>query len=61
MYGAKGEIHLKKLQTPQGKKPLGRYVVCPKSPCSGLTEKWDVNWWCTPPAVLTQQDPVDVQ
>jgi hypothetical protein len=24
-YGAKGEIYLKKLQTPQGKKPPGRY------------------------------------
>jgi len=28
MHGAKGEIHLKKkLRTPQGKKPLGRYYA----------------------------------
>jgi len=37
------------------------YVVCPKSSCSGLSEDWDVNWWRTPPALLTQQDPVDIQ
>jgi len=36
------------------------YVVCPKSSCSGLAEEWDVNWR-TPPALLTQQDPVDVR
>jgi len=37
------------------------HIVCPKSSCSGLAEEWDVNWWHTPPALLTQQDPVDVQ
>ena len=37
------------------------YVVCPKSSCSGLAEEWDVNWWRTPPALFTLQDPVDVQ
>jgi len=37
------------------------YVVCPKSSCSGLAEEWDVNWWRTPPALFTQQDPLDVQ
>ena len=37
------------------------YVVCPKSSCIGLAEEWDVNWWRTPPALFTQQDPVDVQ
>jgi hypothetical protein len=34
------------------------YVVCPKSSCSGLAEEWNVNWR-TPPALFTQQDPVD--
>jgi len=38
-----------------------QFVVCPKSSCSGLAEEWDVNWWRTPPALFTQQDPVDVQ
>ena len=37
------------------------YVVCPKSSCSGLAEKWDVNWCRNPPVLVTQQDPVDVQ
>jgi hypothetical protein len=38
-----------------------KYVVCPKSSCSGLAEEWDVDWWGNPPALFTQQDPVDVQ
>jgi len=37
------------------------YMVCPKSSCSGLAEEWDVNWWRTPPALFTQQDPADIQ
>jgi hypothetical protein len=37
------------------------YVVCPKISCSGLAKEWDVNWWRTPPALFTQQDPVDLQ
>jgi hypothetical protein len=36
------------------------YLVCPKRSCSGLAKEWDVNWWHTPPALFTQQDPVDV-
>jgi hypothetical protein len=37
------------------------YVACPRSSCSRLEEEWDVNWWHTPPALLTLQDPVDFQ
>jgi len=37
------------------------YVACPKSSCSRLEEEWDVNWWHTPPALLTLQDPLDFQ
>jgi len=37
------------------------YVVCPRSSCSGLAEEWDVNWWHAPLALLTQENPFDVQ
>jgi hypothetical protein len=37
------------------------YVACPRSSCSRLEEAGDVNWWHTPPALLTLQDPVDFQ
>jgi hypothetical protein len=39
---------------------IEEYVFCPKSSCSWLAKEWDVNWWRTPPALFTQQDPVDV-
>ena len=39
----------------------GTYVACPRSLCSRLGEEWDVNWWRTPPALLTLQGPVDFQ
>jgi hypothetical protein len=48
-------------QLPEDGAEAPKYVVCPKRSCSGLAYECNVNWWPTPPALFTQQDPVDVQ